>query len=328
MNDKEQILNLITGNIDEDKKGELLKKVKSDPELKKEYDAMKNAWALSSRKSDVTELNIERSYLALKSKMSKQNVTISRRIYWVFKYAAIVILVFGFGLYADSFLDFFTTGKIASNNQTEIVVPAGQVAEVNLPDGSHVWLNAGTSFSFPKNFSTHNRHIDLKGEAFFEVKKGKERFVVSTSSGDITVLGTKFNVSAFDESEFQTTLVEGVIKFRSNFSNKEFIIQPGQQIISTNGNNVLVQNVETNKYTSWRNGIIVFDKEPLRSVIRKLERRFAITIEMNDKDLADIRFTGSIENETLPEVLGYISKTKPIQFTYTKNKKTVIISPN
>lgn len=327
MKEREQIFNLITGNIVEDQeKAEILNKAKNNPELKKEYNAIKNAWALSSKQKEVPDINIERSYLSVKSKIFGQNNTITRRLYSVLKYAAILLLFFWAGAYSDNILNFFSGNKL-TDNQTEIIVPSGQVAEVNLPDGSHVWLNAGTSFSFSKDFSRRNRQVNLAGEAFFDVRKGIGEFVVSTKAGNVTVLGTSFNVSAFNDSEFQTTLVEGVVKYKSHSSNEEIMLLPDQQLIFSNDKGIQIREVETKKYTSWKNGIIIFDKEPLCSVIKKLERRFAIKIKIEDSKLRDIRFTGIIENETLPEVLTYLTTTKLIQYTYDKSQKTVIIKP-
>ena len=325
MKEKEQIINLVTGNIAGNQKNDVLKKVKNDPELRKEYRSIKNAWALSSKNADVTEINIEKSYLNLKTRITKQSDTISRRLYSVLKYAAVLLIAFWIGSYSDTIRNFLT-GNADGNDQTEIIVPPGQISEVRLPDGSLVWLNSETKLLLPAGFSKRTRNVNLEGEAYFEVRKGKKRFVVSTKSGDITVLGTSFNVSAFNDSEFQTTLEEGIIQFKSRLSNEKITLLPGQQLFFL-GKNIKIQEVETNKYTSWRKGIIVFDKEPFRSVIKKLERRFAVKIQMEDVQLGEIRFTGSIENESLPEVMSYINKTMPVQYTYDKKQKLLKIKP-
>jgi len=325
MKEEEQIINLVTGNIAANQKDDVLKKVEDDPELRKEYRAIKNAWALSSKNTDIDEINVERSYLNLKSRITSQNNPISRRLYSFLKYAAILLIAFGTGSYFNTIRNFLT-GNTTENNLTEIIVPPGQISEVKLPDGSLVWLNSGTRLLFPTGFSKQTRNVNLEGEAYFKVQKGKKPFVVSTASGDITVLGTSFNVSAFNDSEFQTTLEEGIIRFKSRLSSEEITLLPGQQLFFSD-KNIKVQEVETNKYTSWRNGIIVFDKEPFSSVIKKLERHFAVKIQMKDAQLGEIRFTGSIENESLPEVMSYINKTMPVQYTYDKKQKLLKIEP-
>lgn len=327
MKETTQIINLVNGNLSSKEEDELLNKLAQDAELRKEYERLKNAWALSSNKNQLSELNIERAYSTVRSKIHVPVKSILGKLIPVFRYAAIVVLVFLAGIYAENIQNLLMGNPMAMNDKTEILVPAGQVAEVNLPDGSHVWLNAGTNLSFSKNFAGKNRRVELEGEAFFEVTKGKGKFIVGTNMGDVTVLGTSFNVSAFNNSEFQTTLVEGSVKFKSLHSANEMILVPGQQLTISENRNSIIREVETNKYTSWKNGVIEFEKEPLSSVVKKLERHFAVSIVMENSQLGDIKFTGSIENETLPEVLNYISKTKPIQFVYDKNQKTLIIKP-
>lgn len=323
MEEMNKIIELITGNVAEEQKNDILNQVKGDAELRKEFNSVKNAWALSSSQIEMPELKIERSYLALKSKIKNQRPTVSIRIYTFLKYVAILLIFFGAGILSNKYLPIFETTEL---NLTEIVVPSGQVAEVNLPDGSHVWLNAETRLSFNNSFTEKTRGVSLKGEAYFKVKKGKKPFIVSTKFGDITVLGTSFNVRAFENSNFQTTLVEGIVKYNNAQLDKTVTLAPGQQMVLHENEKVDVHEVaNTNIYTSWKDGIIVFEKEPLRDVIQKLERHFAIRIELQDKMLGDIRFTGSIENESLFEVMDYINKTKQIQYTFDKKLKLLKI---
>ncbi len=323
MEEMNRIIELITGNVAEEQKNDILNQVKGDAELRKEFNSVKNAWALSSSQIEMPELKIERSYLTLKSKIKNQRPTVGIRIYTFFKYAAILLVIFGAGILSNKYLTVYKTAELSS---TEIVVPSGQVAEVYLPDGSHVWLNAESRLSFNNSFTEKTRGVSLKGEAYFKVQKGKKPFIVSTKFGDITVLGTSFNVRAFENSDFQTTLVEGVIKYKNTEQDKAVTLAPGEQMVMYENEKIEVHEVaNTNVYTSWKDGIIVFEKEPLRDVIKKLERHFAIRIELQDKLLGDIRFTGSIENESLFEVMDYINRTKQIQYTFDKKLKLLKI---
>ncbi len=326
MTEIDKIIELITGNIAEEEKNDILNQVKDDAQLRKEYNSVKNAWALSSAQTKMPELKIERSYLALKTKVRNQRSNVTIRLYSFLKYAAMLLIVFGAGILSNKHFSGFMNGhKTSGAALTEIVVPAGQVVEVNLPDGSHAWLNAETRLSFPNNFIERAREVTLRGEAYFKVKKGTIPFVVSTKFGEIAVLGTSFNVRAFENSEFQTTLVEGAIRYKNREQNKEVTLSPGQQIVLSENKGIQVREVKTNLYTSWKDGIIVFEREPLRNVIQRLERHFAIKIELEDNMLGDIRFTGNIENESLLEVMEYINKTKPIQYTYNKKLKLLTV---
>lgn len=318
-----KIIELITGNVSEKQKIDILNQVKVDAELRKEFNLVKNAWALSSSQIEMPELKIERSYLTLKSKIKNQRPTVSIRIYIFLKYAAILLIIFGAGILSNKYLTAVKTIELSS---TEIVVPSGQVAEVYLPDGSHVWLNAESRLSFNNSFTEKTRGVSLKGEAYFNVQKGKKPFIVSTKFGDITVLGTSFNVRAFENSDFQATLVEGVIKYKNTEQDNAVTLAPGEQMVMYENEKIEVHEVaNTNVYTSWKDGIIIFEKEPLREVIQKLERHFAVRIELQDKMLGDIRFTGSIENESLFEVMDYINRTKQIQYSFDKKLKLLKI---
>lgn len=324
----ERIVELITGNVAEDQKNDILNQVKDDAQLLNEFNLLKNAWALSSSRNKLSELKIERSYLALQSKIKDQKRLFSIGLYTWFKYAAILIIIFGAGIFSGKYIPGMgSERKTAKNQFTEFVVPSGQIAEVNLPDGSHVWLNSRSRLSFTDNFMDKTRNVTLKGEALFKVSKGKTPFVVSTKFGEVRVKGTTFNVCAFENSAFQTTLVEGSVTYRNPELKKEVSLFPGQQIILSENECIQVHEVKTDLYTSWKDGIIIFEKEPLKDVMLKLERHFDVRIELEDKLLSDIRFTGKIENESLIEMMEYINKTKPIDYWYDKKQKLLTIKP-
>ncbi|MGV8096575.1 MAG: FecR family protein [Mangrovibacterium sp.] len=326
MKEIDKIVELITDNVAEESKNDILNQVKSDAQLRKEYSSVKNAWALSESQVGMSELRIERAYLSLKTRVKKQRQTIQIRLYSFLKYAAILLIVFGAGVFSENYLiDKMGGWQTAKGKLTEFVVPSGQIAEVSLPDGSHVWLNAETRLSFSSNFTDKAREVTLKGEAYFKIQKGKIPFVVSTKFGEIEVLGTSFNVRAFENSEFQTTLVEGTIKYKNPEQYKEITLSPGQQLVLSKNNGIQVHEVKTDLYTSWKDGVIIFKKEPLRNVMQQLERHFAIRIQLEDDLLGEIRFTGSIKDESLFEVMEYIDKTEPIQYSYDKKQKLLIV---
>jgi transmembrane sensor len=326
MKELKKIVELITGNVPEDQKNDILNQVKGDAQLLKEFNLVKNAWALSSSGNKMQELKIERSYLALQSRIRDRKRFFATSLYTWVKYAAILIIIFGAGIFSGKYMtDKVSERKKAQNEPTEFIAPPGQIAEVNLPDGSRVWLNSGSSLSFTDNFIDKTRDVTLKGEALFKVRKGEKPFVVSTKFGEVRVKGTTFNVCAFENSEFQTTLVEGSVTYKNTKLKKEILISPGQQIVLSEDEGIQVHEVKTELYTSWKDGLIIFEKEPLRDVIKKLERHFDIRIKLDDNLLSGIRFTGKIENESLVEVMEYINKTKPIDYTYDKKQKLLTI---
>jgi ferric-dicitrate binding protein FerR (iron transport regulator) len=316
----EEIIALITGNVSEDRKNDLLPQIKKDDLLQKEYNALKNVWALSSHDAEMSGSRVEKAYLIQRAKIKRQSIPV--RLYSFLKYAAILLIVFGAGIIFDKY---FTSQSESNKGITEIVVPLGQTAEIYLPDGSHAWINSDTRLSFSNTFSDKKRDVILRGEAYFKVRKDKSPFVVSTKFGDITVLGTSFNVHAYNDSKFQATLVEGSIRYTNEERNRNIVLSPGQQLSFSEEDGIRVNDVKTNLYTSWKDGVIIFKKEPLKEVVRKLERHFDVKIVLEDRSLENIRFTGNIGNENLLDVLEYIDKTKPIQYTYNRKSKKLTI---
>jgi ferric-dicitrate binding protein FerR (iron transport regulator) len=204
-----------------------------------------------------------------------------------------------------------------------ISAPFGAKTSFTLPDGSQVWLNSGSTVSFVSRFD-NSRLVNLKGEAFFDVKKTGQPFHVLTSAGDVEVMGTTFNVSAFAGENFQTTLLTGIVKVKDKQTGKEVSIVPGQQA-GIYGSELKVENVETDKFSSWKDGKLIFRNEYLPLVTKRLERWYNVKIELaNDKRLSEISYTGVLEMESFSEVLQLLKVTAPIDYEF--NDKTRIIT--
>jgi ferric-dicitrate binding protein FerR (iron transport regulator) len=158
-------------------------------------------------------------------------------------------------------------------HNVKISVPVGGEYELVLDDGTRVWLNSETTIEYPDTFSDMQRSVCLNGEAYFVVEKDSLRpFVVNTASGNIVVLGTSFNVSAYDDDQaMATTLVSGSVEI-DNLHEKAVLV-PGQQAIISNGGNYIdIREVDTDVYTCWIDGSFEFDKMPLEQVAAKLSR--------------------------------------------------------
>lgn len=211
------------------------------------------------------------------------------------------------------------------NITQNILAPYGTKAKLTLPDGSTVWLNSGTKIFFPKKFGKERR-IELKGEAFFDVVKNGKPFLVNTTHGLIKVLGTAFDVKSYDNDNFQTTLIRGSIKLQSHDINQGVILKPGQQATFDKNKNICVNQVDTELYTSWKDGKLIFYHEPLCSVIKKLERNYNVKIVLKDKKIENLEFSGIIEKEPFSEILQLLAKTSSIKYTYDTQNQTFIIN--
>ena len=222
---------------------------------------------------------------------------------------------------------FFTVQKNTSSDvkiQT-ISTPLASKTNFELPDGSVVYLNAGSSLSFPEKFTGKKRLVKLTGEAYFDVKKSKQPFEVETSALTVDVLGTAFNVMTYKDALPEVTLERGKVVVRSK-SDAQKILQPGEQaVIDTLNNTIYVNNVETELFTSWIDNRLIFKNEMLGNVVQKLERWYNISIDIEDKTLAQKRLNATIEYESISEVMDLLEITLPLKFEYKKNERKLII---
>lgn len=213
----------------------------------------------------------------------------------------------------------------------EISIPKGKIFQLDLSDGTKVWLNAGSTLKFPKQFiaSESNRNVYLDGEAFFDVTTNKvQPFMVNTGDVSIEVLGTQFNVSSYPEDiTIKTTLVEGSVALKELGSITELAtLVPNDQVIYTKQNMKLDQKqVDTKLYTSWMYRKMIIDNESFASVIKRLERTYDIEIISKHEKLNQTRFTGEFDTENVRQILAVFSET--VNFKYTINNKQIVIAP-
>jgi ferric-dicitrate binding protein FerR (iron transport regulator) len=239
---------------------------------------------------------------------------------WALRAAAVLLVAL---LFSNIF--FFQRSEqnqLVEQLQT-IVTPRGAKTNISLPDGSLVWLNSGSTLSYPTKFSK-NRPVTLVGEAYFEVAKSEKPFVVTTAYGDVEVKGTSFNVKAYnDDNIFETTLEEGVVAFKVKDAENGVTLKPGEQVGKTN-DGFTVKQVETLYFTSWKDGKLLFNREPFPGFIKKLERWYNVKIEYKDSELDELWYTGTIEMESISEVMEMISIAAPV--TYSFNNKTRVFT--
>ena len=265
---------------------------------------------------------LERKWQAFKKKLEPQPA----KTRTLFVKAASVAAAFIFGALLTTLIITQYLPEVAQTAQIQkIITPFGAKTNIQLPDSSIVWLNSGSALSFPSHFG-ENRPVTLTGEAFFEVVKSKKPFIVSTGYGDVEVQGTSFNVKAFTNENFQATLVSGSVKVKEKTTGNEVALRPGQQAAIT-GNKVNVKQVETELFTSWKDGKLIFKGEHFPSVAKWLERWYNVKIELaDDKRLSEISYTGTLEMESFSEVLQLLKVTAPVDYSYNKKTRTIKIT--
>lgn len=203
--------------------------------------------------------------------------------------------------------------------------PTGGQYNIVLADGTKVFLNAVSSIKYPTQFNGDQRVVELDGEAYFEVAKNKNKpFIVKSGVHNIEVLGTHFNVHAYDnESAIKTTLLEGSVAVSSK--NQKIVLKPGQQSsVSANSNKIGIKEVDTEAAIAWKNGRFKFDNADLKSVMKQLERWYGIKVEYRG-DVSDVRFNGgTFRNKNLSEVLKVLELSN---IKFKVEGKTIIVYP-
>lgn len=234
---------------------------------------------------------------------------------WLFiqKAAAILFLPL---LITSVFYFYSLNEKPAKIAWAEIKCPAGVRTEFLLPDGTTGFLNNRSTLKYPVNFG-EDREVYLSGEAFFNVAKSKKsRFRVITRKLETEVLGTSFNLMAYDDQTYQEiTLKTGRLKILNKKQKELSSLMPGQQFVfDTLEKQFVIKQVNANNYTSWTEGKLVAQDEPFKDVAKKLSRWYDVEIEIEDPKLNDFRYYAKFEDEPLTEVLKLIALTAPIEY--------------
>lgn len=228
------------------------------------------------------------------------------------------------GMQGDASVRKDTNGQLiyesnAQNKPTEVVynileIPNGGEYELVLSDGSKVWLNSASRIKFPVNFSGNTRDVQLSGEAYFEIAKDKTRpFKVHFNTSTVEVLGTHFNVNAYDNEITQAvTLLEGSVKVSN--PQEAVKIKPGQQAVLGNESKLKVKQVEVEEAVAWKNGLFIFVDEDIKSIMRKLARWYDFTPEYQG-NISEEQFGGMISKyRNISEVLKMFESTGTIHF--------------
>lgn len=212
-----------------------------------------------------------------------------------------------------------------------ISTPRGGQYQIVLADGSKVWLNAASSLRFPASFTGEKRNVELTGEGYFEVAKDAAKpFIVVANGMEVQVLGTHFNINAYDDEDvIKTTLLEGSVKI--NKGETSSVIKPGEQALIKNHDSPLipkikVQTVDVDAVTAWKSGRFIFKGENIQSVMRQLARWYNAEISYQGT-LTNEEFVGIINRSRyskISDILEMMEKTGAVSFAIQGNRITVM----
>jgi ferric-dicitrate binding protein FerR (iron transport regulator) len=264
---------------------------------------------------------------------------------WGMRAAAVLVLA----LISGGIFYMRSKQELLARQWHTITTPFGAKTKITLPDSSTIWLNAGSSLKYSSEFGNRNREVHLSGEAFFDVFQNPSLlFMVQTSELTIKSYGTAFNVKSYpDEGTIETTLIEGSIGItRSSIGDKkkdEVLLEPNQRVVYYRNTRtmesaqasrntadapapsipepkeqkttyLISKGIDTQEYTSWKDGTIYISSETLKELAIKLERKYNVSIHFEDETLKSLRFTGSLENETVEQVIHAIGMSAQIDY--------------
>lgn len=251
----------------------------------------------------------------------KKTISLHKIGYELAKIAAILFIFWG----GSRLLETNTPKEEAITYQT-LYVPAGQRAELILPDSTRVWLNARSRLVYPTNFGKNTRRVELSGEAYFDVIHNElQPFIVKTAQMDIQVLGTEFNVSAYsDSTDFEVSLLRGCIELSSSRLSSSYGMKEKEHV-RLEDNKLITGNISDYDYFRWKEGLICFNNESVARIIDKLKLYYDIDIEVHNQKFLDSRYTGKFRTK---DGIEQVLKVLQIEhkFTYTKNNDLNLIT--
>ena len=311
---QDKLIQYVSNRLDEPEAKEVRDWISESEENKKEFIRLKNAFALSGKR--IKGLSVESDFQKLKRNMNftGRNKTI-KLFRELVKYAAVVVITLLIGYSASEFFSTETDNQISYN---ELIVPLGQISEFELSDGTHVWLNSGTRMKFPTEFNKEQREIFLEGEAYFKVASDKKHpFLVKSGKMITRVLGTEFNVSAYnDNSTIETTLIEGVVEVLDLEYQKKAQLETAQQFVfSKQDQKHSIRKVDIKPYEAWKKGELYFRDKTLAELKPKLERWYNVDIVFADERTKTHGFSGTVLKQ-LPfdQVLQFFQLMIPIDY--------------
>lgn len=350
----ELIAGFLKRELDAEETKELLNWVKESAENKRIFDEYSEVWITSMASLKNPGYNYHEGFYRFKQRISPARIAEIQNpkaliLKSILKYAAIIAIAV-----SASGLLFYNLGRSEElkNNfgYSELFVPMGSKAEYLLSDGTTVTLNAGSRLRYDSNYGNKERVVQLDGEGFFKVAKDSKRpFIVKTSHINVMALGTAFNVKAYAaDTTIETTLVEGSVKIEEaseNNSSEQVVLKPNQKMtffksnselkeenLVTAGKNTvnkitvqspepveipkaITENINVEPVISWKENKWIFEKQSLEQIAVDLERKFDVHIEFKSERLKNYRFTGTIIEEPIEQVLEVMSISAPINFS-------------
>jgi len=303
---------------------EIDKWISADPENAKWLFEMEKIWSLKDELKFSERKEIEKAFSTFlantgQTEEKTKNTKWLSLTYWKYAAAVVILFLLSVNVYKIVFTDDNVNYSIENNiNVNEIEVPKGQNITLKLSDGTKVWLNADSKFIYPSKFSAKNRIVKIIGEGYFEVEHSAESpFIVQSGSVSTTVLGTKFNVKAYQGEAIIVSLLEGIVEVsdNSNLSNKVRLNKPNDKAQVSETGLISKSSINAQALTQWISGELYFENEPLKNIATTLERKFNVKIRIQDTALESIVFNSRIQKDAnLNDILNILKETRKLDY--------------
>lgn len=314
----ELIASYLNGGLDKSSLEELKKWMAASSENERYFMQRQEIW-FSAIDEGKNLYNKEKAFDAFKARVEATQV-VRKKVHpmLLWRYAAVVALLVTF-----SALSFWQGGERVKDSFAQIVVeaPLGSRSKLFLPDGTMVWLNAGSRMSYSQGFGVDDREVQLEGEGYFEVTHNQKiPFLVGTKDLQVRVVGTKFNFRNYpQDAEAVVTLEEGKVALKNLMHReREVMLAPNERVIlnKTDGK-MWVEKATATNALQWTMGYLFFDEEMLIDIAAELERSYHVKIKIAEDSLKGFRFYGNFvrQEQSIREVLDVLSSTGKIRYT-------------
>lgn len=276
-------------------------------------------WVSSAVADDTQQYDVDQAFERFRKRTGlDQSGRQSYKWYRTWSVAAVAIVLLGL----ITVTAYWQGSRQIQSNFSDIVVeaPLGSKTKLTLPDGSTVWLNAGSKMVYSQGFGVRDRRLAFQGEGYFEVEKNDEMpFLVQTHDVNVTVVGTKFNFRNYPEDEEAVVeLLEGKVALENQLKEESVrYLSPNEKMVLHKATGKMdITSAKVKEATLWTENILLFDEDLLPDIVRKLERSYHVRIEIENEDLKQTRFYGQFNQleQNIYDVLDMLSETGKLKY--------------
>lgn len=276
-------------------------------------------WVSSAVADDTQQYDVDQAFERFRKRTGlDQSGKQSYKWYRTWSVAAVAIVLLGL----ITVTAYWQGSRQIQSNFSDIVVeaPLGSKTKLTLPDGSTVWLNAGSKMVYSQGFGVSDRRLAFQGEGYFEVEKNDEMpFLVQTHDVNVTVVGTKFNFRNYPEDEEAVVeLLEGKVALENQLKEESVrYLSPNEKMVLHKATGKMdITSAKVKEATLWTENILLFDEDLLPDIVRELERSYHVQIEIENEDLKQARFYGQFNQleQNIYDVLDMLSETGKLKY--------------